>query len=136
MAITRRPGEPFFVCRLEFAMNRSDLALGIDEHKRTVKAVAAPVCRPFNTAHHNGHFIFSCQFGQGIEMTGFYLDRLLHVMGVDFLLEGQIKAGTIGEFDPEWIAGQQRFAKYDQATTLIGCPLGVFNGLMDSFLSI
>jgi hypothetical protein len=117
-------------------MDTDDLALGIDEHKRTVKTVAAPVGRPFDTSHYNCYFVFSRQMGKRIEMAGFYLDRLLHIMGVDFLLEGRTKAGAVGNFDPEWIAGQQRFTKYDQATTLIRSPLGVFTRLIDSFLPI
>src|ERR1700722_11396246 len=112
------PEEPLFVSWHQFAMNRGYLPFRIDKHERTVQAVRTTVGGALHAAQIDGDPIPRRRRTNFIKMSRLRLNRLGRVLGEDRLLEGGVKSRTVGEFQPEWITGNQRLAERHQAVCL------------------
>jgi hypothetical protein len=96
----------------------------IDKRERTVQAVRTTVGGALYAAQIDCDPIPRRRRTNFIKMSRLRLNRLGRVLGEDRLLEGGVKSRTVGEFQPEWITGNQRLAERHQAATL---PCSLFD---------
>ena len=55
--------------------------------------------------------MFGGRRADAVQMPGFDLHGLRQVVGVEIFLDRGIETRAIGQLQPEWVAGQQRFAE-------------------------
>ena len=86
----------------------------------------APISRTLNTAQHDSQImLFGC-FTECIQVTGFDLNSIGHIMGMKFFLHRGVEFSAIGALDPKWITGQQPLAKCDQIASRLSGSIRVF----------
>ena len=125
MPVARRPGQPFLVGRHQLAMNRTDGSFGIDVDQGRVETVPAPVQRTLDDADNDRNLAFGGQFAEWSQVSGFDLNGVVHVVGVDLFLHRRVETSAVGALDPEWVARQQSLAERDQIASLVGCAVGI-----------
>jgi len=79
--------------------------------------VTATITRAFHDAQVHSGLVFGRGLADNVKVT--VLDRytLIDVVSVEGFLQGGFELRTLGALNPEWIAGNERFAEYDQLGT-------------------
>ncbi len=112
-------------------MGRRDLPVRIDENQGAVETVRSTVGRAFYDSQVDCDAMppRSRPPGNPIEMLRLQLHRLLGIVRKDGLLQRRVESRAVGQFQPEWIPRNQRFAEHNQMAK--PCPRSLFHVGLD-----
>lgn len=94
-------------------MHRSDVALRIDKRERSVQAESPALRAALDEAEVDRDPKIARKAAQPVQLAPVQVNRLLCVMGEQFLLPWALETSTVAELGPEGVARQQRFAEDD-----------------------
>jgi hypothetical protein len=97
----------------EFAVHRTNLACSIDVNHRAIQAMTATIACTFHDAQVHSDLVFGCCFANNIKVTVLDGHALIDVVSEEGLLQAGFELRTLGAFDPERIAGNERFTEDD-----------------------
>jgi hypothetical protein len=75
--------------------------------------VAATVACAFHDAQVHSDLVFGCSLANNIKVTVVDRYALIDVVSVEGFLQTGFEPRTLGAFNPEWIAGNERFTEDD-----------------------
>ena len=119
MAITLRPGEPFFERRLQLAMCRTNHAVAVDVHQRAVQAVSATIGRTLHHAEVHGDMMCARNGADFGKIAAIDVDTLLEIPREDRLLLRVVEARAVGAFEPERIPWHECLAEADEVASFL-----------------
>jgi len=81
--------------------------------------VTATITRAFHDAQVHSGLVLGCCFANNIKVTVFDRYALIDIVSEEGLLQAGFELSTLGAFNPERIAGNERFTEDDQLGTFL-----------------